>query len=49
MKIKIENDVITLVEKCFDIFEKDKELITVPMHPVILIIPAIETSAPIVG
>lgn len=43
----IEKEVITLVEKRFAIWEKERELMTVPIHPVILTIPAIETSDPI--
>ena len=45
----IEKEVITLVEKRFAIWEKERELMTVPIHAVILTIPAMETSAPIDG
>ena len=46
---KMENDVITLVEKRLEIFAKARELMTVPKHAVILTIPAMDTSAPMDG
>ena len=45
----IEKAVMTRVEKRLAIFEKERELMTVPIHAVILINPAMDTSAPIVG